>query len=56
MPRHGGTFVTFQPSIEERKLLDQYCEQEDKTKTQVLRDLVRGLKDKITFQGRGGSQ
>ena len=47
MPRKGATAITFQPSDEEREILELYCRQVDMTKSTVLRELIRGLRDKI---------
>ena len=47
MPRKGATAITFQPSDEEREILELYCKQVDMTKSTVLRELIRGLRDKI---------
>lgn len=47
MPRKGATAITFQPSDEEREILELYCSQVDMTKSAVLRELIRGLKGKL---------
>lgn len=47
MPRKGATAITFQPSDEEREILELYCKQVDLTKSAVLRELIRGLKSKL---------
>ncbi len=44
MPRKEQGWITFQSSEEERKILEQYCEQSQRTKTEILRELVRNLK------------
>jgi hypothetical protein len=36
--------ITFQLSDEEFKLLEAYCSEVERGKTEILRELVRGLK------------
>jgi molybdopterin-binding protein len=43
MPRKEQGWITFQSSSEERQILEQYCQQSQRTKTEILRELVRGL-------------
>lgn len=43
MPRKEQGWITFQSSEEERKILDQYCQKSQRTKTEILRELVRSL-------------
>lgn len=43
MPRKEQGWVTFQTSEEERKLLEEFCQLSQRTKTEILRELVRGL-------------
>ncbi|MDJ0618457.1 MAG: molybdopterin-binding protein [Calothrix sp. MO_192.B10] len=43
MPRKEQGWITFQTSQEERKLLEEFCQQSQRTKTDILRELVRGL-------------
>jgi molybdopterin-binding protein len=43
MPRKEQGWVTFQTSEEERKILEEFCENSQRTKTDILRELVRGL-------------
>jgi molybdopterin-binding protein len=43
MPRKEQGWVTFQTSEEERKLLEEFCQQSQRTKTEILRELVRSL-------------
>lgn len=40
-------FVTFRVTQEEKDLLKSYCEQEARNQTEVLRELIRGLKRRI---------
>jgi molybdopterin-binding protein len=47
MPRKQQGWITFQTSEEERKLLEQYCKQSQRTKTEILRELVRGLNKQV---------
>ncbi len=43
MPRKEQGWITFQTSEEERKLLEEFCQLSQRTKTDILRELVRGL-------------
>lgn len=47
MPRSEAPSITFQPSSEELEILIEYCQQEDRTRTDVLRQLLRELRGKI---------
>ncbi len=40
---HG--WVTFQASQDEQKILEDFCQQSQPTKTEVLRSLLRSLND-----------
>jgi hypothetical protein len=44
MPRKEQGWITFQASTEERTLLERYCRQAQRTKTEVLRELIRSLR------------
>lgn len=44
MPRKQQGWITFQSSEEERQILEQYSQQSQRTKTEILRELVRNLK------------
>jgi molybdopterin-binding protein len=44
MPRKQQGWVTFQTSDEERQILEQYCQESQRSKTEILRELVRNLK------------
>jgi molybdopterin-binding protein len=46
MPRKGQGWITFQASEEERKILDDYCQRTQRSKTDILRELVRGLEQR----------
>ncbi|MTJ47834.1 molybdopterin-binding protein [Dolichospermum sp. UHCC 0259] len=48
MPRKDQGWVTFQTSEEERKILEEFCQSSQRTKTEILRELVRGLKQYST--------
>jgi molybdopterin-binding protein len=48
MPRKDQGWITFQTSEEERQLLESICQQSQRTKTEVLREMLRGLKDATT--------
>ena len=53
MPRKQQGWITFQSSPEELQLLEQYCQQSQRTKTDVLRSLVRSLQPQsLKQQGR----
>ncbi|MBE9005970.1 TOBE domain-containing protein [Fortiea sp. LEGE XX443] len=43
MPRKEQGWITFQTSEEERKILEDFCHDSQRTKTEILRELVRGL-------------
>lgn len=43
MPRKSQGWITFQASEKERKILDDYCQRTQRSKTDILRELVRGL-------------
>jgi hypothetical protein len=45
--------ITFQIPPQEREFLTQYCEQEQRTQSDVLRELVRSLKKKIRANTSG---
>ncbi|HEY9740063.1 MAG TPA: hypothetical protein V6C90_06190 [Coleofasciculaceae cyanobacterium] len=44
MPRKNQPTVVFQPSQEELQLLDDYCKSSNRSRTDVLRELIRTLK------------
>ncbi len=44
MPRKDQGWITFQTSEEERQLLEEVCKLSQRTKTEVLREMLRGLK------------
>lgn len=39
-------FITFRVTQDEKNLLKAYCEQEARNQTEVLRELIRGLRRK----------
>lgn len=43
MPRKEQGWITFQSSEDERALLEQYCQESQRTKTEILRELIRSL-------------
>lgn len=43
MPRKAQGWITFQASDEERQILDRVCQQTQRTKTEVLRELIRQI-------------
>lgn len=44
MPRKDQGWITFQTSEEERQILEAVCQLSQRTKTEVLRELLRSLK------------
>jgi molybdopterin-binding protein len=48
MPRKEQGWITFQSSEEERQILEHYCKQSQRTKTEILRELVRSLEQPST--------
>ncbi|PSN12004.1 transporter [filamentous cyanobacterium CCT1] len=48
MPRKSQGWITFQASEEERTILDSYCQRTQRSKTDVLRELVRSLEQRDT--------
>lgn len=45
MPRKEQGWITFQSSEEERKILEQHSKQSQRTKTEILRELIRSLNE-----------
>lgn len=43
MPRKEQGWITFQTSEEERQILEEICQSSQRTKTEILRELVRSL-------------
>jgi molybdopterin-binding protein len=43
MPRKEQGWITFQTSEEERKILEEFSKHSQRTKTEILRELVRSL-------------
>ena len=43
MPRKQQGWITFQSSESEQQFLEQYCQKSQRTKTEVLRELIRSL-------------
>lgn len=48
-------FITFRVTQNEKDLLKQYCEQEARNQTDVLRELIRGLRRKVKGTDPKGS-
>lgn len=44
MPRQNAANLTIQFSQEEKKILEEYCEKMQRTKSDVIREMVRSLK------------
>jgi len=47
MPRKQQGWITFQSSEEERRILEEHCQQLQRSKTEVLRELVRSLSQQL---------
>jgi hypothetical protein len=43
MPRKEQGWITFQSSDEERQILEQICQRTRRTKTEILRELIRQI-------------
>lgn len=43
MPRKEQGWITFQSSDEERQILEQVCQQTQRTKTEILREMIRQM-------------
>lgn len=43
MPRKSQGWITFQSSPEEQRILEEYCQKSQRSKTEVLRELIRNL-------------
>ena len=43
MPRKAQGWITFQSSDEERQILEQICQQTPRTKTEILREMIRQI-------------
>lgn len=43
MPKQGLPYINFQPTQAERDKLEAYCKATSRTKTEVLRELIRSL-------------
>jgi molybdopterin-binding protein len=48
MPRKDQGWITFQLPEAERQLLEMHCEQTQRSKTDILRELVRSLSQEIS--------
>ena len=46
MPRKQQGWITFQSSPEEQQLLEQYSKQSQRSKTEIMRELLRSLNQK----------
>jgi hypothetical protein len=43
MPRKEQGWITFQSLDEKRRILDQICQQTQRTKTEILREMIRQM-------------
>jgi len=48
MPRKEQGWITFQSSNEERRILEQICQQTQRTKTEILREMIRQIGQSIS--------
>lgn len=48
MPRKEQGWITFQSSDEERQILEQICQQTQRTKTEILREMIRQMGQSAT--------
>lgn len=55
MPRKQQGWITFQSSESERQLLEQYCQQTQRSKTEILRELLRSLAAQNELQSDSSS-
>lgn len=55
MPRKQQGWITFQSSESERQLLEQYCQQTQRSKTEILRELLRSLAAQNKLQSDSSS-
>lgn len=53
MPRKDAKNINFQPNDEERDILREYCKQEGRTQSDVLREFIRSLKKKLKTRQDG---
>jgi molybdopterin-binding protein len=47
MPRKAQGWITFQSSEEERQILEQVCQQTQRTKTEILREMIRRMGESV---------
>uniref|UniRef100_B8HS12 TOBE domain protein n=1 Tax=Cyanothece sp. (strain PCC 7425 / ATCC 29141) TaxID=395961 RepID=B8HS12_CYAP4 len=48
MPRKEQGWITFQSSEEERRILEQVCQQTQRTKTEILREMIRQMGSSVS--------
>lgn len=56
MPRKQQGWITFQSSEAERQMLEQHCQHSQRSKTEVLRELVRSLSQPLPSAFKPPSQ
>lgn len=56
MPRKDQGWITFQTSEEERQLLEALCQKSQRTKTEVLREMLRNLKSSTSSDEGAASE
>ncbi len=49
MPRKAQGWITFQSSEEERQILEHICQQTQRTKTEVLREILRSMGQQVAL-------
>jgi molybdopterin-binding protein len=50
MPRKEQGWITFQSSDEERRILEQICQQTQRTKTEILREMIRQMGQSVSSE------
>lgn len=50
MPRKEQGWITFQSSTEERQILEQICQQTQRTKTEILREMIRQMGQSLSAE------
>ncbi len=50
MPRKEQGWITFQSSGEERRILEKLCKQTQRTKTDILREMIRNMGQQALLQ------
>lgn len=56
MPRKEQGWITFQSSDEERQILEQICQRTQRTKTEILREMIRQMGQSVPSELLDGSE